>query len=183
MQDQPLSAWKSRVSLNTVISFMAVISRASIMAPIAACISQLKWTHFERPQNLYNMEVFDDASRSGLGALTFIRKLPLEVAAIGAWVSILAFVIGPFYQQLVDLQQRPVLTVNNQTAAAFGYSYAYDFPIYRAHGGSPDGIFLALHESLMCLRTNLSSTTIRCQDAGGHIRGDLFVDPHPGLQL
>jgi hypothetical protein len=140
MQDKPLSVWFSRISLNTVVSVLAVVSRSSLMFPVTTCISQLKWAYFEKPHSLYKMEVFDRASRGSWGSLRFLRHLPFEIASIGAVISVLAFVIGPFFQQLVNIRDRQVFTLSsNHTATGFGYAHAYDYPIQLIHGAIPNG--------------------------------------------
>ena len=139
MSEQPLSAWNSQVSLNTIISLLAVVSRTTLMFPVMSCISQWKWTHFERQQPLRDMDIYDEASRGGFGGLGLIWRMPWKVAALGAWVSILAFVIGPFFQQVVNLQTRLVPVKDNVTAAAFGFAYEYDYKMPKIAGGNPDG--------------------------------------------
>lgn len=59
-----LSIWPWAIQPNAVISVLIVSSKAALMISTASCVSQLKWTHFQkRPRQLRDLEGFDDASR------------------------------------------------------------------------------------------------------------------------
>ncbi|KAK4447997.1 hypothetical protein QBC34DRAFT_408659 [Podospora aff. communis PSN243] len=130
MNDRPLTDWAptnwaAPVSINAVISAIAVVSRATLAMPIIACINQLKWVYFKRPHKVSDMETFDSASRGGMGSVKFLFKIPMNGAAIGALVTLLAYFLGPFYQQVIRLEQREIFVSGNETAAAFSFAHEY----------------------------------------------------------
>ncbi len=105
MNGRPLSEWPIPIPISTVISGLAVVSRATTMIPVASCISQMKWLHFKTPHKVSDMEVYDTASRGGLGSLMLLLRMPTDLASIGALVTILVYVLGPSYQQVVQLER------------------------------------------------------------------------------
>lgn len=47
---------------------LTAIVEGTMLVPIAAAMGQLKWIRFKRPQDLLDMQEFDDASRGPWGA-------------------------------------------------------------------------------------------------------------------
>ncbi|KAK4450824.1 hypothetical protein QBC34DRAFT_66264 [Podospora aff. communis PSN243] len=130
MDNRPLADWPLTnsvvpISINAVISALAVVSRGTLAVPIVACISQLKWLHFRTPRKVEHMDVFDEASRGGLGSAKLLFKIPTNGAALGALVTVLAYAMGPFYQQVIRLEERNVEVAGNQTAAVFSFAHDY----------------------------------------------------------
>ncbi|KAK0616360.1 hypothetical protein B0T14DRAFT_588286 [Immersiella caudata] len=130
MNDRPLTDWAptnwaTPISINAVISAITVISRAALAIPIIACISQLKWIYFKRPHKVSDMDVFDNASRGAMGSMQFLFKIPRNGAALGAFITLLAYLLGPFYQQVIRLEQRDVFVSGNETAAVFAFTHNY----------------------------------------------------------
>lgn len=71
--DTTLVSWKLYFSLNTVVSILGTISRASLASAVASCIAQEKWNWFRKRQDcLYLFERFDSASRGPLGSLKLL---------------------------------------------------------------------------------------------------------------
>lgn len=57
------------ISLNTVVSILATISKTSLMFSITATLSQFKWLLFsDRTRQLKDLQLYDDASRGPLGS-------------------------------------------------------------------------------------------------------------------
>jgi hypothetical protein len=76
---------------------------------VAEGISQLKWTYFQqRPQRLYDMQIFDDASRGPLGSMTMLWNMNIRalVASTGAILTILSLAADPFAQQILSYPSR-----------------------------------------------------------------------------
>ena len=98
-----LSSWTLPLAPNTVIAIFSTLSRSAILLVIAACISQLKWIHFgRRSHRVMDLQIFDDASRGPLGALSLILRIRwgATIASFGALLTILALAQGAFYQQV-----------------------------------------------------------------------------------
>jgi hypothetical protein len=68
--DKPLQEdWPLGLSLNTVIAFLATVSRSTFVIPVMESLSQAKWLWFRRPRQLRDFAAFDEASRGPWGSL------------------------------------------------------------------------------------------------------------------
>lgn len=71
-----LNSWKLYFSLNTVVSVLGTISRASLGSSIGSCIAQEKWNWFRKRRDpLYLFDGFDSASRGPLGSFKLLYWL------------------------------------------------------------------------------------------------------------
>jgi hypothetical protein len=124
---KPLSDWHSFVqdsvpgghamsmAPNSVISFFSTIAKSCLGFTATACISQVKWLHIQnKKRSLTSLQVFDDASRGPLGAVSlfFTPEAASSVAAVGALITLAALVIDPFTQLVITYPLRPVSTGN-----------------------------------------------------------------------
>ncbi|KAL4756115.1 uncharacterized protein BDW70DRAFT_164795 [Aspergillus foveolatus] len=124
MDNKPLSAWAGRVSLNATISILTTACTTALMHGVSTFIGQSKWLHFKKgPRKLSHLEVFDRASRGIWGSILLLTTIPFNLAAIGAFITILRLAFSPFAQQVVLIEERDVITSSN--AAIFGYAHNY----------------------------------------------------------
>lgn len=73
---KPLIDWNFPASLNTVVSTLGVISRATMAYALSACLGQHKWTWFQsRRDTLVAFDRFDGASRGPWGSLKLLYQL------------------------------------------------------------------------------------------------------------
>jgi hypothetical protein len=95
------------VTLNTIISILAVSMKAFLLFSVAECVGQWKWIVFSRTKRrLFDFELIDMASRGPLGALSLLwRKKTPAMLRLGVIVIILTVALDPFSQQLVKLEQ------------------------------------------------------------------------------
>ncbi|KAI1033882.1 hypothetical protein LB503_011064 [Fusarium chuoi] len=125
MKNKPYSEWPLSISINTTIAILSTACTAAMMHNVSAFIGQLKWLHFKRsPQNVINVERFDEASRGPLGAILLIFKGPWNLATLGAFITILRLGFSPLSQAVVSLEPRMVDVPSNDST--FGYAHAYD---------------------------------------------------------
>jgi hypothetical protein len=108
-----LSIWHWAIQPNAVVSLLLVSSKAALMLSTAACLSQLKWTHFQSaPRKLKDLETFDDASRGPWGSLRllFARGTGSLDAAVrlGCAVTVLVLAMETFGQQLLSFPEKRV---------------------------------------------------------------------------
>lgn len=74
-----LDGWKFYLSLNTVVSVLGTISRASLASAVGSCIAQEKWNWFRKREDpLYLFDRFDSASRGPLGSFKLLCCLKLR---------------------------------------------------------------------------------------------------------
>ncbi|KXL48707.1 MAG: hypothetical protein FE78DRAFT_293237 [Acidomyces sp. 'richmondensis'] len=113
------TAFGSSLTLNTVVAVIVAGTRAALLLPVAACVSQLKWQWMaSKYRNLTDMATFDNASRGIVGGFTLLWKTKLRnVSSVGAFLMILAIAIDPISQQLLSTAQKQVASPpgNNAT--------------------------------------------------------------------
>ncbi|KXH37307.1 hypothetical protein CNYM01_01320 [Colletotrichum nymphaeae SA-01] len=95
------------VTLNTLVSIFSVISKAAIALVLSVCLSQWKWILFARYEGpLINFDRLDRATRGPLGSLKVaIRTRATPIVKVGAMLTIFAFTLDPFSQQLIHVNQ------------------------------------------------------------------------------
>ncbi|KAK6005885.1 hypothetical protein QM012_007527 [Aureobasidium pullulans] len=132
-----LSVWHWAIQPNAVISVLIVSSKAALMISTASCVSQLKWTHFQKkPRTLKDLEGFDDASRGAYGSLCLLmsRSGYLNIAVtLGCAVTVLVLAMETFGQQLLSFPERRV-AVANETASFPVIQNFEAMPSWGGHG-------------------------------------------------
>lgn len=117
---KPLQSWTFYFQLNTVVSALITVSKATMLLSVASCLSQLKWNHFQAnapPQPLSHLQIFDDASRGPWGAMVLLRKIGWAATpafALSA-VTVLALTLEPAAQQMLSYPSR-MAAMHNVTA-------------------------------------------------------------------
>jgi hypothetical protein len=105
------SSHKLTVTINSVISIFSTLVKSTLLIPVAAGLSQLKWVWFRNGHRLSDFSVFDSSVRGPLGSFmllwTFRGK---SLACLGAIVVISSLGIDFAFQQLVTYPLRPVVT-------------------------------------------------------------------------
>jgi hypothetical protein len=122
------------MSPNALVSIGITLSKSSLLMLIAEGISQLKWAHFaEKRQVLYDLQLFDAASRGPWGAflLLYARKFKPVLACIGAIITIVALAMDPCAQQILEF--RTMMMQSSSDTAEIRTATAYDVAV---HGGS-----------------------------------------------
>ena len=79
--NQPLDNWSLTWRFTSVVSFITTIAQISMLIPITAGISQLKWLWYNEKHSLADIEKFDRAARGPFGAVFLIFSYPFK------WVS------------------------------------------------------------------------------------------------
>ena len=114
MDNQSIDSWKLGVEPNTLVAFLATLTRAALIFPLAECLGHLKWTFFERPGPLNVLALFDIASRGPLGAMKFLwaTKIRSPLASTTAMVTVLLLFFQPFMQQAIVFSSRTAPQTN-----------------------------------------------------------------------
>lgn len=73
-QNRPLSDFKSRVQLATIVAIASVGAQSALLFPISSCLSQLKWLRLRTTRPLLDLQRFDDASRGPWGSLLMLCR-------------------------------------------------------------------------------------------------------------
>ncbi|EXJ92765.1 hypothetical protein A1O3_01317 [Capronia epimyces CBS 606.96] len=106
---KPVPRLVKGITLNAVISFLATISRTSILMSVGTSLSQCKWLWFKKRRNLVDLQNMDNASRGPLGSVLMLFSFRGGVIAyLAAVVMVGALGFEPFVQQLLTIQDRVV---------------------------------------------------------------------------
>ena len=121
------------ITLNAIVSTLATGAKASLLCAVAGSIGQLKWCWFQDKRKLYDLQVFDDASRGPAGSISLlVGRTGSILALIGAALTVLALVFDPFIQQVIKYPTRSIIVPEGtaQTRKASGFpanAYSTDF--------------------------------------------------------
>lgn len=124
--DIALAAWPLWIQPNSLIAVFTTVGKSAMMVPIASCISQLKWRHFElRANRLSHLQVLDEASRGPWGSLMllFDFRMSARIAQALAVISLLSLGFDPSAQQILDFPTREIRLTN--TSASIGVASSY----------------------------------------------------------
>ncbi|KAK5659920.1 hypothetical protein OQA88_13384 [Cercophora sp. LCS_1] len=120
----PLEKWGFfALSLNTVISALGVVSRASLAFVLSSAIGQHKWNWFRKQHDgLGVFNKFDGASRGPWGSLGLLWwSKALNWASLGAFVTIITLLVDPFLQATVSLSGQSVVVGTANTVQVADY--------------------------------------------------------------
>ncbi|CAN9248959.1 unnamed protein product [Alternaria alternata] len=121
LKDEPLSKWvlaeKTGLTLNAYISILSKMAGAALILPVSEALGQLKWSWFlEHSKQMWDFEIFDNASRGPWGSLLLlIRTKGRALAALGAMIMLCSLALDPFFQQVVDFPDRWALQDESST--------------------------------------------------------------------
>lgn len=118
--------WPCAILPNTLLSILTNVTKTAMMVPIAACISQMKWDHFQyRANPLDHLQLYDDASRGPWGS--FILLITGRAKVLSAWafaiVTLVALGIEPSTQQTIETRTKLAYMTN--TTALVGQAHNY----------------------------------------------------------
>lgn len=117
VDNTPYESWQYTVSPNAVVAIITTVTKAALLGPISACLSQLKWNLLHNPSPLYSMQVIDQASRGPIGSLEVLLRGIFgfktgKLTLIGAFLTVLALAVDPFAQQIMKFPSRTVSAQN-----------------------------------------------------------------------
>ncbi|KAF1936729.1 hypothetical protein EJ02DRAFT_506389 [Clathrospora elynae] len=112
LKDEPLNKWtlaeQTGLTLNTYISILSKMAGAALILPVSEALGQLKWSWFlEHSKQMWDFEIFDNASRGPWGSLLLLIRTKMRaLAAVGAMIMLCSLALDPFFQQVVDFPDR-----------------------------------------------------------------------------
>ncbi|KAF3344595.1 hypothetical protein VdG2_07283 [Verticillium dahliae VDG2] len=128
IDQSPRLSWHGFLNIepNTYIAIIATASRTAITVPIASCLSQLKWRHFQnRAHRLNHLDLIDKASRGPWGslqALFMLGKANMVISML-AITTILSLAIGPSVQQVLEIHTREAIDYSLVPELAYATNY------------------------------------------------------------
>lgn len=88
------------------------------MFPIPKAISSSQWTWFGRDRQLYDLHVFDQASRGAWGSMVLLYRLRFRhFAALGAVLMAFSFLTSPITQLAISYPMREVPATTGEAKA------------------------------------------------------------------
>ncbi|KAF6806478.1 hypothetical protein CSOJ01_08826 [Colletotrichum sojae] len=131
LDQRDLPNWPLGITLNTLLAFLTAATKACFMIPVSTAISQTQWVWFSqgKPKPLYDLHLFDQASRGALGSLVLLWRLRLvrHFAALGALLVAVSAVTSPVTQLSINYPSR-------STAVTGAREEAYTSNIYNLKG-------------------------------------------------
>ena len=121
--NKPLPTWNYGLTINGVISILAVVAKASMILPIAEAISQLKWHwYWGRQRPIMDFQVFDAASRGPWGCVQMLcRPKQISLATIGAFLTLATLFMEPSLQLIPTYVPRLVASGGASVPRSFFY--------------------------------------------------------------
>ena len=62
------------ITLNAYVSVFAAVSKAALILPVSEAIRQLKWVRFQNEAPLWDLQLYDAASRGPWGAFMLLIR-------------------------------------------------------------------------------------------------------------
>ncbi|KAJ2979845.1 hypothetical protein NUW58_g7097 [Xylaria curta] len=116
--------WKAPLSINTVVAILTTASKTALMHSVGSAIGQIKWVDYQAaPQKLSNFEIYDECSRGPGGAVRALFQLPRSILVLGALVTLLGLGVDPFTQQVVQLNEVEMKTLDESVKIDFAVDY------------------------------------------------------------
>ncbi|KAH6856284.1 hypothetical protein B0I37DRAFT_366999 [Chaetomium sp. MPI-CAGE-AT-0009] len=99
----PPSVLGQRLTLNTALAFLVSLAKVAFFVPLVEGLGQLKWMWYvpreHRP--LIDLQVFDDATRGGLGSLRLLFSRKGFLASFGALIMLSGLFTSTLTQQAI----------------------------------------------------------------------------------
>lgn len=109
------------ITLNTIVSALATISKASLLFVVGECICQLRWIHLREWRHLLDVQTYNSASRGPWGSLILVlQDKGCSLATLGALITVLCLIFDPFVQQILTYPVRD--TIYNSSDATIPQS-------------------------------------------------------------
>lgn len=105
-QGKPLPEWPYSITIGALLSAYSVVLRLSATFLLSEGLAQSKWRWFKSAKPLYDIVLHDNASRGPIGAFGLLWRLPFPVTWqwMGCVLAIIALLIGPFTQQVIQYE-------------------------------------------------------------------------------
>lgn len=116
---QQLPNWPLKISLNTFLAFLTIVTNAAFMFPVSVAISQTSWSWFSHSRPLYDLHLIDQASKGPLGSAQLaFRMRHKHFITLGALLSIVSVITSPFTQLAISYPLRTVVGTEEALVSA-----------------------------------------------------------------
>ncbi|KAK6212227.1 hypothetical protein QIS74_10181 [Colletotrichum tabaci] len=115
---QPLPDWPLSMTLNTFLAFFTTLSKAAFMLPVSVAISQSQWGWLRKNRPLYDLHVFDQASRGPWGSIMLLWRIRhRHFVTLGAFLMIVSAVTSPITQLAISYPVRNTVARGEEARA------------------------------------------------------------------
>ncbi|CAG9940973.1 unnamed protein product [Clonostachys rosea f. rosea IK726] len=110
LNGKSLPNWPLAITLNTLVAFLTISSKAALTVPVSVAISQAQWNWFQQERPLYDFHIFDQASRGAWGSLVFLKRIHFKhFASIGAFLMVVSLFTSPITQLAISYPIRSIV--------------------------------------------------------------------------
>ncbi|CAG9974764.1 unnamed protein product [Clonostachys byssicola] len=110
LNGKSLPNWPLAITLNTLVAFLTMSSKAALTVPVSVAISQAQWNWFQQERPLYDFHTFDQASRGAWGSLVFLKRIHFKhFASIGAFLMVVSLFTSPITQLAISYPIRSIV--------------------------------------------------------------------------
>lgn len=119
-----LEDWKLKIEPPSLLSTLITIGKLGLTLVLGSCVSQLKWSHFQKPNSLSHLDVLDEVSRAGPWSIAtmlikirggMLKRGPEFMIALFALITLWSFAIDPMIQMALT-QEEDDYRLQNLTA-------------------------------------------------------------------
>ncbi|KAK0725856.1 hypothetical protein B0H67DRAFT_571729 [Lasiosphaeris hirsuta] len=108
---RPPPSMRLGITLNTVLAFLTSLAKVAFLVPIVEGLGQLKWMWFlgrgSRRRPLIDLQVFEDATRGGLGSIKLLVGFKGFIASFGALIMLSGLFTSTLTQQAISYVNLP----------------------------------------------------------------------------
>ena len=114
-QGKPLPEWPDRISINAVLSVYMLLLRAGVAVVVAAVLARQKWSWFGSDRPLYDIALFDEATRGAWGSLRLIQRVHFRylITSLGCLIGVMVILVDPLAQQILRYTECSVCASGN----------------------------------------------------------------------
>ncbi|GAB7355258.1 hypothetical protein MBLNU459_g5805t1 [Dothideomycetes sp. NU459] len=161
---KPISTTPSRPSLNTIVNILSTALSALIMLATTAVLSQSKWTWYQKPRRMADLQAIDAASRGPRGAIALFVRPHIGITALsGALIVLSTIAIGPMLQETIRIKIISIPNPLRNATAPIAQSYT---PVESIVGNGDAVLDLpmkaAILDGLLSPSGNNSAVTLDC---------------------
>ena len=109
--------WHHKIQPSAILAILTAVGKMGLTLVVASCVSQLKWVHFQKPNSLSHLDVFDNVSRAGPWSTALMvlkirkgiwKRTSDFMIALFALITLGAIAIDPMIQQILGTPQREI---------------------------------------------------------------------------
>ena len=100
---KPSPEWPHLISINAILSIYMLLLRAGMAIIVASGLARQKWNWFGSERPLYDIALFDEATRGAYGSLILLQRTHFKhlLTSLGCLLAVMVLLVDPFAQQVL----------------------------------------------------------------------------------